>query len=287
MSTNLEISKVVWEPEYSINDLEIDKEHQNLFSIAKTALDINSKHNDNEEKIELKDIISKLFTSVKIHFEHEQEYMEKINYPQLQNHKKLHKNMLDTSTKLVNELCDLNSQEIEVLLFEFIDEYFIQHIKTEDKKIQLWHTTLEDLRKTFAWKDIYSINDIQIDAEHKRLLDMAQEAFKVVDPSTRNIKIKDVLNDLYDYMKTHFKHEEAFMLRVNYPQLNEHKMLHIEIVNNTNNFITQFSTLDITLLEKELANLIDISLVKHFVQEDKKIIDWIKSDTYLNKVHSI
>ena len=127
--------------------------------------------------------------------------MEEIDYPELENHKILHKNMLNMLTNLISELNKLELEDIEKLLFNFIEEYFIRHIVLEDKKIQLWNTSLEDLKKNFGWKEIYSVGNVEIDKEHKKLFDIAQDAFTQVEETQRNAKIKEVLTELYTYMK--------------------------------------------------------------------------------------
>ncbi len=287
MNALFDINKVVWRSEYNIGNLKTDKEHQALFLLARKALSINHKNNKDDTKTILKNIITELFSYVKIHFSNEEEFMEKINYPELESHKKLHANMLTTLTKLLSELVNLDISKIEIILFEFIEEYFVKHIITEDKKIHLWNLPLEELRKSFGWKEIYSINNKQIDNEHKQLFDIAQEAFEIVNSSDRNSKIKNIITDLYDYLKTHFKHEEEYMLSINYPKLKEHENLHNEIIENINNFIKQLSTMSIEVFEKELARIIDIALVQHIIQEDKKIIDWTNGDSFISKINSI
>ena len=75
-------------------------------------------------------------------------------------------------------------------------------------------------------------------------------------------------------MKTHFSHEEKFMQDINYPKSEEHKKLHREIILKINEFVKQLPTMNISDFEKELAKIIDISLVHHIIQEDRKIIAW-------------
>ena len=97
-----------------------------------------------EVKNKLKEIITKLFDYVGTHFPNEQKYMESVDYPELENHKFLHKNMLMMLTTLISELNKMELKDIEKSLFNFIEEYFIRHIVLEDKKIQLWNTSLKD-----------------------------------------------------------------------------------------------------------------------------------------------
>ena len=278
MNSYLNSNTIIWKSEYNISNFKIDKEHQKLFTIAREAMNVSKLKDDEEVKTKLKEIITKLFDYVRTHFSNEQKYMEEIDYPELANHKILHKNMLDMLTTLISELNKLELEDIEKLLFNFIEEYFIRHIVLEDKKIQLWNTSLEDLKKNFGWKEIYSVGNVEIDREHKQLFDIAQDAFIQVEEKQRNAKIKEVLTELYTYMKTHFKHEEKFMQEINYPLIQEHKVLHHNIIEKINTFVKQLPTMDESLFEKELAKIIDIALVHHIIQEDRKIIAWSKSN---------
>ena len=278
MDNYINSNAIIWKSEYNISNFKIDKEHQKLFTIAREAMNISKLKDDKEVKNKLKEIITKLFEYVGTHFSNEQKYMEEIDYPELENHKILHKNMLNMLTNLISELNKLELEDIEKLLFNFIEEYFIRHIVLEDKKIQLWNTSLEDLKKNFGWKEIYSVGNVEIDKEHKKLFDIAQDAFTQVEETQRNAKIKEVLTELYTYMKTHFKHEEKFMKEMNYPLLEEHKILHHNIIEKINTFIKQLPNMEESIFEKELAKIIDIALVHHIIQEDRKIIAWSKSN---------
>lgn len=274
MENILTKNTILWRSEYNISNFKIDTEHQKLFSIAREAIQISKLEKEDEIKDKLKDIISKLFKYVNIHFSNEEKFMEQISYPELPEHKVLHKNMINMLTSLISNLNSLKLKEIEKALSNFIEEYFIRHIVLEDKKIQLWNTDLDDLKKNFGWKDIYSVGNANIDAEHKVLFDIAQEAFLEVEPSLKTKKLKEILTRLYTYMKTHFKHEEEYMKEIGYPHLKEHQMLHEDIINTINNFVKTLPTLNEDIFEKELAKIIDIALVHHIIQEDRKIIAW-------------
>ena len=271
--------KFIWRSEYNINNFKIDNEHQKLFSIAREALNISKVNDISEKNSKLKEIIVKLFDYVDLHFPHEEEYMKEISYPELSSHKILHENMLDQLKNLITEINTMQIPEIEKTLNEFIENCFVEHIIKEDKKIQLYNTSLDDLKTNFGWKEIYSLNNEQLDDEHKNLFKIAEEAFAVVEPELKHEKIKTVLNKLYEYMKTHFSHEEEYMQEINYPQFEIHKDIHNNIVNTINDFIKELPTLSADSFEKELARLIDTTIINHIIQEDKKIIIWLKANS--------
>lgn len=279
MSAEFNANRIVWKSEYNIGNLQIDKEHQNLFLLARKALNIKMTHNEDEIYCELKEIITQLYRYINIHFANEEAYMHKIHYVDLKHHRQIHKNIIQQLNNLILELNQLELALIKEKLFEFMTESFIKHIMIEDKKIQLWNTPIDDLKKDFGWKTIYLIGDDQVDEEHRYLFEIAQEAFETVEFSDeRNGKIKNVLTKLYNYLKTHLSHEEEFMEQLNYPKLEEHKEIHKDMINTFNDFVKQLPSMDNELFEKELMRLIDIILVQHIIQEDKKIINWIKAN---------
>jgi hemerythrin len=199
---------VRWKEEYKIGQDLIDNEHQKLFDIANEALSIIS---SDEKTAELKLLVEELYTYIAKHFTHEETYMISINYPEIDHHKELHKGMLTSLNDLILEINLLDIDIIQKKLMDFIHEYFIKHIITEDKKIKLWQVSLYDLRKSFGWREVYKIGNDEIDLQHKKLFDIASEAFIIVNDNQRDKKIRKVLNDLYAYMKEHFQDEEYLM----------------------------------------------------------------------------
>jgi len=268
----------IWRSEYNINNFKIDTEHQKLFSIAREAMLISKLKNDLKINTKLKEIIVKLFNYVALHFSNEEEYMKEISYPELPGHKILHENMLDMLKNLISEINTMPLDQIEKTINNFIESCFVDHIIIDDKKIQLWSMKLKDLKTNFGWKEIYSLDNSQLDDEHKTLFKIAEEAFIPVEPKLKREKIKDTLNKLYEFMKTHFKHEEEYMEKINYPQLEIHKELHNKIVNTINTFVKQLPTLNAESFEKELAKFIDTTIIRHIIQEDKKIISWAETN---------
>ena len=266
-----------WRSEYNVGEYLIDNEHQKLFSIARKALKVASSKETKDDMNSLKTIVKELFSYVGTHFCNEEKFMEKIKYPNIDEHKLIHKQLTKSLTKLIEEFNSLELEEIKSRLKDFISDYFIKHIITEDKKIQLFITPLEDLRKSFGWKDVYSVNEKFIDEEHKELFDIASLAFKEVKKEEKSQKIKEVLKDLYEYMKKHFNHEEKFMEKIKYPNIDGHKEIHKSIIKRLNEFTLNSINMDLDILEKELAKIIDISLVQHIIQEDRKITSWANS----------
>jgi len=124
------------------------------------------------------------------------------------------------------------------------------------------------------WNDNYLIGNKEVDAEHKHLFDIAHKALIVVEPSKRKAKIKEMVQELYMYTKTHFTNEEAFMRSIGYPQLKEHVKIHKHVIGLMNEFILKLPQMNMIEFEKELAFFIQTLIVQHIVTEDKKITTW-------------
>jgi len=86
----------------------------------------------------MKEILHELYDYVSIHFENEEKLMKEIKYPNFEKHLALHKEMLSGLNHLVVELNNYEISEIIDKLYEFIQEYFLNHIQNEDTKIALW-----------------------------------------------------------------------------------------------------------------------------------------------------
>ncbi|MEA1918956.1 MAG: hemerythrin family protein, partial [Campylobacterota bacterium] len=125
------------------------------------------------------------------------------------------------------------------------------------------------------WNDSYLIGNKEVDAEHKHLFEIAHNALVVVDPSKRKAKVKEMVQELYLYTKTHFSHEETYMKSIKYPYLNEHHKIHEHVIKLMNDFILKLPSMSIVEFERELAFFVQTLIVQHIVTEDKKITIWL------------
>lgn len=268
--------KLIWKSEYNIGSYKVDVEHQSLFNLAKKALQVRTMENDEAELKELKSIIESLYKYVGEHFKNEEKYMVEIKFPELKRHQEVHKDMLVQLYNFTQAIHDLKIDEIELQLYKFIEDYFIHHIVDEDMQIGLWVNSLKDIRKHFKWKPEYVTGNKRIDKEHKQMFEILEEAFSEVDDALREVKIKKVLHQLYDFMKVHFKNEEILMKRANYPEYKKHVDMHHKIVNEANELLLTINETDDKLFEKKLALFIDEHIITHMLKDDTVFVEYEK-----------
>lgn len=125
------------------------------------------------------------------------------------------------------------------------------------------------------WSNEYSIDNPQIDAQHKKLFEMAGNVEAIADKSVSRAEIKDLLTEFFHYMKEHFSDEERYMEEIKYPELEVHRRIHKEIIQSMVHLI---STIKTTNDLKEKLYLISKKwLLEHILFEDMKITEFLRT----------
>lgn len=119
---------ITWSRDFSIKNMQLDEQHELIFKITSLANDLALKVQDNNElhKDELKQILAKLFQYIKIHFRDEEKFMENIDFPLIEEHRKSHQILLKKTKELLEHSDDLVkiSQELSLLTKNWILEHF-------------------------------------------------------------------------------------------------------------------------------------------------------------------
>ena len=117
---------IVWKPEYNLGIPIIDEHHRGIVSI------INSLHfgmQNNYVKDILSPIIDMMHDYVRIHFQTEENFLEKINFPNAKKHHELHLELSSKLSKLGREsIFDKDSHQF----MAFLKQWWINHIRVED-----------------------------------------------------------------------------------------------------------------------------------------------------------
>lgn len=122
------------------------------------------------------------------------------------------------------------------------------------------------------WDDKYSIGNAMVDAEHKKLFELAKTAYIYANKSISKEQMKEIIAGFFSYMKEHFAHEEEYQKSIGYPGLEEHSKIHKEIVHSMSELITK--TKNINEMKENLVMIAKSWLLEHIMQEDMKIEEW-------------
>lgn len=119
------------------------------------------------------------------------------------------------------------------------------------------------------WDNNYKIGIEAIDEQHKKLFVLVNKLYELDDEADFKQELKQILYDFSDYMKTHFKDEEAYMESIGYPALAEHKEYHNNIIETLAEIIR--TPAKIGIIKTKMKVIAKKSLVEHITQEDIKI----------------
>lgn len=72
------------------------------------------------------------------------------------------------------------------------------------------------------WSETLSIGKMEIDAEHKQLIRIANSLLRAMQEGRKKNDFAKILHELREYTVFHFTNEEEYMRSIGYPDLNNH-----------------------------------------------------------------
>ena len=119
------------------------------------------------------------------------------------------------------------------------------------------------------WKEELSVNNTQIDNQHKELFRLINEFYNGVVNQTGKSAMSKVIYDLEAYVITHFKTEEEKMERAGYDLIKEHKAEHAKFIETVADFRKRFNDGRL-LLSLEVTAFIKNWITDHISQTDQQ-----------------
>jgi methyl-accepting chemotaxis protein/hemerythrin len=133
-----------------------------------------------------------------------------------------------------------------------------------------------DSSKFMVWDDSYSTGVDKFDKQHQKLMDLVNNLFRAMQQGQSNAVLAGILNELAEYTDFHFKSEEEAFEKFGYPDTNEHKKIHADLVNKVMDFIKQFQNGN-AAVDFNLLSFLQDWLNIHIKVEDKKYGDFLKN----------
>ncbi|EOG4058435.1 bacteriohemerythrin [Campylobacter jejuni] len=129
--------------------------------------------------------------------------------------------------------------------------------------------------KLITWNEKYSIHDTMIDIQHQKLFELAGKVESAVYKFVKREELKEILTELFNYMKEHFNNEEQYMQEIHYPYLNEHKIMHKNIIHDMSYLIQNIKTTND--LKEKLYTIMSEWLLEHILYQDMKVEQYRRS----------
>ena len=129
--------------------------------------------------------------------------------------------------------------------------------------------------KHIDWDDEYNLGIESIDAQHRHLFEIVNMVYDLEENDHVKDEIRTILEELNDYMKTHFKDEEIYLENIHFPELEEHKLLHANIIEQLTQVVKNpHHRLDI--FQTKMKVIVKRLLIDHIVIQDMKIKHYLK-----------
>ena len=123
------------------------------------------------------------------------------------------------------------------------------------------------------WTEEFSVGVVEIDNQHKKLIDMINELHHAMKEGKGNSQVEGIINRLVEYSVYHFETEEKYFDKFSYPQTEKHKKIHKDFVNKVSIFKSEFDNKEV-MLTIEVLNFLSNWIRKHIMGEDMDYSDF-------------
>ncbi len=127
----------------------------------------------------------------------------------------------------------------------------------------------------FKWDDSYLVGNSEIDTQHKRLFQLADEMHEAMTTGKGKRILSQTLASLITYTKQHFANEERLMQRYRYPEYPLHKIEHDKLTAKVVEFQKELNA-GRTVMTIDLMQFLKTWLAQHIGKTDQKVAAYIK-----------
>lgn len=124
--------------------------------------------------------------------------------------------------------------------------------------------------KKIDWLSKLEVGNVKIDDEHKKLISIYNEMIDILEDRNSNREIVGILTELTNYSLEHFKHEEEWMRKINYPEFDLHQREHKDFIYKIAMFNLGFNSKNEKMV-LEVCTFLRGWIINHLVVTDKKI----------------
>lgn len=126
----------------------------------------------------------------------------------------------------------------------------------------------------YEFKDEFITGVESVDAEHRRLFEIADEAYTLSKEEflvDKYDQVRQILGELKSYALEHFEHEEAYMDSINYKYKFVQKVQHDQFREKINDWDLDHLDENSDELLEEILSYLTNWLVNHILEHDKQI----------------
>jgi hemerythrin-like metal-binding protein len=104
------------------------------------------------------------------------------------------------------------------------------------------HTMPQAFPGLIEWNSSYSVGIPSIDAQHQVLVSIIRQLQEGMLENRASAVVAPLIEAMRQYTKFHFEYEESLLREHEYPALDAHCHLHVELVNTLQDFAEKYET---------------------------------------------
>lgn len=128
--------------------------------------------------------------------------------------------------------------------------------------------------EAMKWTADLSVGNEEIDEDHRKLFDLIEELRVDMQQGRANKSSREIVDALTEYSEKHFSREEAFMLKIGYPQYAAHKADHDRFVSELYSLQSRLDRGALTLTQF-VDQLLNDWLRRHVLVMDKALAAYL------------
>ena len=126
------------------------------------------------------------------------------------------------------------------------------------------------------WDNSYKTGHDLVDAQHQQLFSMVNELHDSIMADRSKEVLTPTLEKLAKYTVEHFRTEEGFMTKIQYPRLNEHRQKHQQLTKEVQELIENYRS-GKAVLTVTLSNFLVKWLCHHIKEDDVALVKYLNS----------
>lgn len=138
---------------------------------------------------------------------------------------------------------------------------------------------MADYSWEIEWSGALSMSNPQIDAEHRRFVDLVNELNgEILNQRRDKAVVERILALILEEAVAHFEHEERLLVEKGYPEADKHAQAHAELAGRIRQALKEIHSTEPGTAWIETGLRIKVLLVDHLLNDDTKYIDYLRSD---------
>ena len=130
-----------------------------------------------------------------------------------------------------------------------------------------------------SWRHVWDSGHSQIDAQHKNLIDLANELLEMTTMQATKEEILFMLDKLIQHTSQHFAYEEHVLRKLNYDKIEDHMVKHQLLIEKALGLRKDFLE-DKGYMSTFFSFIIEDVVLKHMIQEDTRFFPTIKKSIH-------